>query len=93
MSKIHEGKYRVCKNIIFDTLNEETGLVIDSKNNSAYEVTETVCAILKYIGKGETFNRIKEKIMNDYEVDEKKVESDLNEILEDLLKYKIIEKI
>ncbi len=90
---VEEEKYKIAKNIVFDTLNDDMGLIIDSKNYNAYEVTETVCSILKYISKNKIFEKIKQQLVSEYEVDEKTAEKDLKEILEELLKNKIIEKV
>ncbi|MFN7182426.1 MAG: PqqD family protein, partial [Planctomycetota bacterium] len=70
-----------------------SGLVIDSKNGCAYEVTETVCSILKLLKNSKTFNSLLEDILNEYEVDEETARKDLEEILTELVKCKIIEKV
>ncbi|MFN7182553.1 MAG: PqqD family protein [Planctomycetota bacterium] len=90
---MNEDRYKVKEGIVFDLLDDEVGLIIDSENNGAYEVTETVCSILKFINKGATFNRIMERILDEYDVEEKTAAKDLVEILDELLRNKIIEKI
>lgn len=85
-------KYKIGKNIVFDTLDEETGLVVDSENNLCYEVTSTVCYILQLLKTPRGFNSIKEKMLAEYDVDEDTLEADLKEILKELCKNNIIEK-
>jgi hypothetical protein len=90
---VENCKYKVSKNIVFDTIDEETGIVIDDAKDIVYEVTSSVCDILKFIEKPKTFENIKKYLLSEYEVDEKTVEQDLKEILEDLLKNNVIEKV
>ncbi len=87
-----EEKYKIVKSIVYDTLDDETGVVIDSANNMSYEVTSSVCFILQLLKTPKTFENIKQKMLSEYDVDEETVETDLKKILSDLLKNKIIEK-
>lgn len=87
-----DKKYKISKDVVYDTLDEETGIIVDSQNNICYEVTSSVCYILQLLKTPRTFDNIKKEMLDEYDVDEKTLDSDLKDILENLTKNKIIEK-
>lgn len=71
--------------------DDNTGLI--SYNGSLIKLNETTIEILILLNEGKKFNEIVFELKDIYEVTEEQLKYDINEVIEDLDKYGIIDKI
>ncbi len=84
--------YKIPEDIIVTELDNNEAILLDMRNKRYYSLNETGLAIFKSIESNLNQDKIIEKIMSAYEVDQDKANSSVNNIIERLLSLSIIEK-
>lgn len=82
-------KYRINKGFIVQKLDSKT-VIFDGEESVLYTFNQTASEIFKLIKKGLEEKEIVEKIVKKYRVKGEKAEKDLNDLIFDLKKKKII---
>lgn len=74
-------------------ISREAGaILLDYETSKYYEINETGTAIIRLIQKGKTVDGMVEDICNEYEVSQEEALNDINEFLEKLKKYTLLEE-
>jgi len=84
--------YKIQDDIIITELDNNEAILLDMRNKRYYSLNETGLAILKGIESNLTQDKIIEKIMSVYEVDQDEASSSVTTILQRLLSLNIIEE-
>jgi hypothetical protein len=84
--------YKIPEDIIVTELDNNEAILLDMRNKRYYSLNETGLTIFKGIESNLTRDKIIEKIMSVYEIDQDKASSSVNTILQRLLSLNIIEK-
>jgi|YelNatPaOPRAMG01_1025707.scaffolds.fasta_scaffold71778_2 hypothetical protein len=84
--------YKIPDDIIITELDNNEAILLDMRNKRYYSLNETGLAILKGIESNLTQDKIIEKIMSVYEVDQDEASSSVTTILQRLLSLNIIEE-
>ncbi len=86
-------KFRVSNNQVSSNLSGST-VILNHKDGLYYELNEVGTAIWEQLKlNGTTIGELKKLILNEFDVDEQTVESDINKILGELLNEKLVEVI
>lgn len=86
-------KFRVSNNQVSSNLSGST-VILNHRDGFYYELNEVGTAIWEQLKlNGTTIGELKKLILNEFDVDEQTVESDINKILSELLNEKLVEVI
>jgi hypothetical protein len=84
--------YKIPDDIIVTELDNNEAILLDMRNKRYYSLNETGLVIFKGIESNLNQDKIVEKIMSVYETDQDKTIISVNNIIERLLSFNIIEK-
>jgi hypothetical protein len=88
-----EGDYRKSSHVIYRLLNEDV-IILDMRNDTSYILEGIGAKIWKWLIEDKrSLKEITEEICKSYEVSREKFEADLAELLEELLKKGLVEKL
>lgn len=85
-------KFTVNEELITQKLNNKT-VIFDSERNTLYTLNETATQIFLYLIKGLDFEKIAEKISLNYQINPSSAKKDIDKLLDNLIKKKIIHTI
>ncbi|MAT56829.1 MAG: PqqD family protein [Melioribacteraceae bacterium] len=78
---------------VFDNLAvSESGFLFSPSTGESFTLNPIANQILHLLKQGETINQIKEKILSEYDIDESSLEKDLDDFINQLINYKIVEE-
>ena len=84
-------KYKINKGFITQKLDDKT-VIFDGEESVLYTFNESASFIFRELKKGEDQESIVSSLVKRYGIKEKKAEKDLNDLVADFLKKKIIKK-
>ena len=82
-------KYKINKGLITQKIDNKT-VIFDSEESVLYTFNETASYVFKKIKAGEDEEKIIDLVVKKYQIKPEKAKKDLNEIIADLEKKKII---
>ncbi|EON78975.1 hypothetical protein ADIS_0568 [Lunatimonas lonarensis] len=77
--------YKVNEERVLFTQLDDEGVLFDIENNQYLNLNPTFCSIFNYLQEGMDLSGVKEKLMQEYEVDEQTCESQLTKTVAMLL--------
>ena len=84
-------KFKINKGFITQKLDDKT-VIFDGEESVLYTFNESASFIFRELKKGEDQESIVSSLVKRYGIKEKKAEKDLNDLVADFLKKKIIKK-
>ena len=82
-------KYKINKGFIVQKLDKKT-VIFDGEESVLYTFNETASDIFRFLKKGLDEKETVEKMVKKYSIKKEKIEKDLNDLISDLKKKKII---
>lgn len=86
-------KYILCDNIEFQSYEKYHLAILDNNNQGIFIMTESAKLVLEFLQTAKTFDELLALLLSIYSVNPDEAKKDLNKLLEEMIKLKVVCKV